>query len=314
MIAKELFANCPVKNCEVVNDKTLIGKSDAVVFHAWDTKTEKDLPSKEVRTFNQRWVFFNNEPPSMTQQVHSFNNVFNITMTYRRDSDVFNPYGKIVKNTKEDNAHTRSPALSKLNFADGKTKLATWFVSACDVKSKRQLYVKELQKHMKVDIYGKCGNMNITCAKYTDECFKYAEKMYKFYFAFENSICPDYITEKVFYIMRYNIVPVVLGGDDYAKSLPAKSYIHIKDFATPQTLAEYLKKLDTMDELYNEYFEWKNKYKVVLPSITERMCSLCVYLKDHKDEKKTHKDLGQWWDRCYDAKDYYSGMGISSIT
>ena len=35
---------------------------------------------------------------------------------------------------------------------------------------------------------------------------------YKFYFAFENSLCDDYITEKFFNMLKHNIVPVVLGS------------------------------------------------------------------------------------------------------
>ena len=30
---------------------------------------------------------------------------------------------------------------------------------------------------------------------------------YKFYLAFENSICPDYVTEKFFNILQYNVIP-----------------------------------------------------------------------------------------------------------
>ena len=37
---------------------------------------------------------------------------------------------------------------------------------------------------------------------------------YKFYFAFENSICQDYITEKFFNIFATNTgpIPIALGG------------------------------------------------------------------------------------------------------
>ncbi len=44
---------------------------------------------------------------------------------------------------------------------------------------------------------------------------------------------------------------------DYARSAPRHSYIHVDDFAGPKQLAEYLHKLDQDDDLYNEYFQWK---------------------------------------------------------
>lgn len=32
-----------------------------------------------------------------------------------------------------------------------------WFISVCETQSEREKYVEELQKHIKVDIYGACG-------------------------------------------------------------------------------------------------------------------------------------------------------------
>jgi alpha-1,3-fucosyltransferase len=34
--------------------------------------------------------------------------------------------------------------------------------------------------------------------------------------SFENSICNDYITEKFFKILKFNIIPVVLGRANYS--------------------------------------------------------------------------------------------------
>ena len=45
--------------------------------------------------------------------------------------------------------------------------------------------------------------------------------------------------------------------EDYEKSAPYKSYIHVDDFDTPKELADYLRELDQDDEKYNEYFKWK---------------------------------------------------------
>ena len=75
-------------------------------------------------------------------------------------------------------------------------------------------HIKNLGKYIKVDIYGGCG---MKCLEYDritkqkDDCKKIIAKEYLFYLAFENSICKDYITEKFFIILRYNIIPVVMG-------------------------------------------------------------------------------------------------------
>ena len=80
---------------------------------------------------------------------------------------------------------------------------------------------------------------------------------YKFYLAFENSNCKDYITEKFFVNgLGNNILPIVMGArpEEYAKVAPHNSYIHVDQFKGPKELAEYLHELDTDDEKYNQYF------------------------------------------------------------
>jgi len=54
-----------------------------------------------------------------------------------------------------------------------------------------------------------------------------------YYCSFENSICDDYVTEKFFKVLGYNIVPIVLGGANYYKIAPNKSYINVRDFESP---------------------------------------------------------------------------------
>ncbi len=76
-----------------------------------------------------------------------------------------------------------------------KQKLVAWFVSNCHSWSKRELYVKELQKFIPVDIYGPCGNLSCPRNKEA-ECDAMLERDYKFYLSFENSICHQYTTEK----------------------------------------------------------------------------------------------------------------------
>ena len=71
-----------------------------------------------------------------------------------------------------------------------------WFVSNCGEKNNRRKYAKELQKYIPVEIYGKCGTKKCPRSKKT-ECFEMLDRDYKFYLAFENSNCKDYIIEKL---------------------------------------------------------------------------------------------------------------------
>ena len=59
------------------------------------------------------------------------------------------------------------------------------------------------------------------------------ERDYKFYLAFENSICRDYVTEKFFKSMLYSTVPIVYGGADYeAAGAPPHSFIDVRNFTS----------------------------------------------------------------------------------
>ena len=44
---------------------------------------------------------------------------------------------------------------------------------------------------------------------------------------------------------------------------PAKSFIDVRDFSSPRALAEHLSYLDANDTAYQEYFQWRRKYKLV---------------------------------------------------
>ena len=54
-------------------------------------------------------------------------------------------------------------------------------------------------------------------------------------------MCRDYVTEKWHRALANDVVPVVLGGADYAQWAPEKSFIDVRNFVSPRHLATYLK-------------------------------------------------------------------------
>lgn len=147
-----------------------------------------------------------------------------------------------------------------------------------------------------VDIYGSCGTFK--CSRNTaDKCFEILDHDYKFYLAFENSNCKDYITEKFFVnSLNRNILPIVMGArpEDYENSAPYRSYIHIDEFASPKELAEYLEILDKNDDLYNSYFKWKGTGEFIN---TYFWCRVCSMLHDENSIKipNWYEDINEWW-------------------
>jgi len=99
-----------------------------------------------------------------------------------------------------------------------KTKLVAWFCSHKETHGMRQEYFTQLSNHIQVDIYGSCGN-NLTCPFMSHECNVMLDS-YKFYVSAENSLCPDYVTEKFYRALGRDVVPIVYGGADYSQYAP----------------------------------------------------------------------------------------------
>ena len=120
-------------------------------------------------------------------------------------------------------------------------------------------------------------------------------KKYKFYLAFENSICADYVTEKFFKPLIYEVVPIVLGGADYTKFAPPHSYINaLVDFKSPKELADYLLFLNSNDQLYARYFDWRKDYTISIFD-PKGWCHLCKLVNDLTVPNKVYSDIQHWW-------------------
>jgi len=57
-------------------------------------------------------------------------------------------------------------------------------------------------KFIPVDVIGRCGKNIFSKMGKNETFYNYLEDHYKFYFAFENSLCADYITEKFYMSLK----------------------------------------------------------------------------------------------------------------
>uniref|UniRef100_A0A2H8TYZ4 Fucosyltransferase n=2 Tax=Melanaphis sacchari TaxID=742174 RepID=A0A2H8TYZ4_9HEMI len=272
---------CPVNRCTITSKKSEASNVDAILFRDHFSHPGHRKTGKQV------WILYFLESPYHTELI-TYNDVFNWTATYRHDSDIVTPYERWAY---YDPSVTQVERLDR-NYAFNKTKQVAWFVSNCGAKNGRLQYARELAKYISVDVYGVCGQFK--CPR-SDKCFQMLEHDYKFYLAFENSNCFDYVTEKFFVNgLQHNVLPIVMGGrrEDYERLAPRRSYVHVDDYESPKRLAEYLRRLDADDDLYNEYFRWKGTGEFI---DTKFFCRLCTMLHDDGAPAKHYRNINDWW-------------------
>ncbi|XP_042300393.1 LOW QUALITY PROTEIN: 3-galactosyl-N-acetylglucosaminide 4-alpha-L-fucosyltransferase FUT3-like, partial [Sceloporus undulatus] len=257
-----------IPDCQFTVDRSWYPKADAVLVHHYDVYLDAQKLPLDPRSPIQRWVWYSPEPPSKHPVPAFMDNLFNLTMSYRRDSDIYAPYGWLEM----------LPGPQEVTIPP-KSKLVAWVVSNWkpDYVQGRVRYYEELRKHIQVDVYGRGhrplpGNQLLPTLSH-----------YKFYLAFENSQHEDYISEKVWRnAFHSGAVPVVLGPPrkNYESHIPPDSFIHVDDFLSPQELAAFLHALDKNATRYASYFRWRSQMKSVhYKSWGYQFCKACRALQ-----------------------------------
>ncbi|XP_022088571.1 glycoprotein 3-alpha-L-fucosyltransferase A-like isoform X2 [Acanthaster planci] len=250
---------------------------------------------------NQTAVLYSMESPLRVHKwIHRIGELrYHTDLTYLPGADISVPYAYYKPGSFE-NTFER-----KANYAEGKTGLIAWMGSNCakEVFWPRMEFIEELGRHLQLDTYGKCGQL--TCLpRLSPKCVNLIGA-YKFYLAFENSECREYITEKFWESCLLNgVVPVVYGApkEDFQRLAPPNSYIHVSDFESVKELAQYIRKVDQSDELYNKFFEWRShgsvvvKYPKMQPSY---FCRILPFLPGNKGMSGTTQiKNSNWFNSC----------------
>ena len=310
---------CDVTECHVEHRAHKPNRSmdsfDAVVINMRDLHFYGPVPwmtSSYSRSLEQRFVFFNQEPPYDTwggngkvdkAEVNQYANYFNWSMTYRNDADIHLYYGSFKPKPTNTMINTNLTSIIKRNTSlEG--PIVAWFVSHCSTVGLRENYIGQLKRHIAIDTYGSCGERKKCPRKPGDdnnplgECHDMLDYKYKFYLSFESCLCNEYVTEKFFLAISRRTVPIVYGGANYSLIAPSHSFIDARQFEDPKELADYLLVLDKNDTLYNEYFAWRDNYVVV--SGVENMvlngfCNLCRKLHQNDNEPKVYSQLVNHW-------------------
>ncbi|XP_053545296.1 3-galactosyl-N-acetylglucosaminide 4-alpha-L-fucosyltransferase FUT3-like [Bombina bombina] len=273
--------NFDASGCFYTDNRSLFTSANVVIIHHRDVCSSRNLLPPILRPPGQYWVWFNMESPTHSPNLDFMDNLINLTMSYRSDSDIFNPYGYLEENK------------SNNNFTiPEKSQLVCWAISNWNPDSKRVQYYEELKKYIPITVY---GQQHIPIDG--ESLIKTISK-YKFYLTFENSLHKDYITEKLWHnALTSGTVPIVLGPprENYERFLPPESFIHVEDFPSAMELATYLLELDKDNQRYQQYFRWRSKLQPVRStSVLKSFCMACKAFKK-APPYRTLPSLSSWF-------------------
>ncbi|NXC10484.1 FUT3 fucosyltransferase, partial [Orthonyx spaldingii] len=273
---------CPGCRCHFTTNRSHRHGAAAVILHHRDVCGDRERLARLPRLPTQPWIWLNMESPSHSSNLSAMGNLFNLTMSYRRDSDIWVPYGEL-----RPLGQPRPLAIPR------KSKLVAWVVSNWQEESRRVRYYQELSKHIPVDVYGK------NHVPLSQDQLLPTISQYSFYLAFENSQHRDYITEKLWRnALSSGTVPVVLGPprENYERFLPPDSFIHVDDFGSARELARFLWELAWDAERYRGYFQWRRWFRPVLGTgWARRLCRACQFLHTTEPRYRAVPDLAAWF-------------------
>ena len=138
-----------------------------------------------------------------------------------------------------------------------KEKFCSFIASGPGLTNNRKELVDKLSTYKTVDCGGTYLNnlggtipVGLNCSGKIEHNNKY-----KFAMAFESKCYPGYVTEKICDIFKSNAVPIYWGTSEVVRDFNPKTFINANSFVNFDELVEYIKKVDTNDDLYNSYFK-----------------------------------------------------------
>ncbi|MGH9048846.1 MAG: glycosyltransferase family 10 domain-containing protein [Acidimicrobiia bacterium] len=243
----EVPDRCPTE-CRFTTGPREMEDADAVVFHVPTLGSIDGLRKRP----GQLWVAWSMESRAMCPPLDdsTFMRRFDLTMTYERSSDVWDPYfgpGTV-------------PGLKQPVAARTAAAPVVWLQSNARDRCGRRAFAAELMRQVRVDSFGTVlrNQVDLVPPGHCPRIALYGR--YKFTLAFENSFARDYVTEKLYEPLTAGSVPVYRGSSDVGDLAPAlDSYIDARDFASAAELGAYLDHLDQHDDAYLAYHEWRSR-------------------------------------------------------
>ena len=252
------------------------------------------------RNPEQIWIVLSHESTlykwgNLFEKNPFFNNLYNWSMTTSKRSTIYRPFFYVRPRHVQMNSQEAND--SQLTWQQQPYSFC-WLFSNCQLDWAGRLELgNALIKHLphKLHLWGtgfecldeEAKKNTINHGPFPGRWYDLYEphqskiRYCKFYLAFENSICSDYITEKFMNSLEAGAVPIVNGWQaSYDERIPG-SFIHVSEFESVSQLADYLKYLLNNKTAYSEYHTWRRKYTLERVEL-QPVCELCRKLQDFK--------------------------------
>jgi len=239
--------NYSVPGVTFSEDRSLVPVADVLVIHTPQNMDRHNQLQKKPP--GQLWVSWSIE--SETNYPNINDDIYNIKMTYQRGADIWIPYCRNYGSDLHEKITQASP--TKVD-----TCVIASFISSAVNKSQRLEYLTELSQYIDVHHYGRFMKNRDFKNDVGGKSRMEVLSRYKFSIAFENSITPDYVTDKYYDPLLAGTIPVYLGAPNISDYAPGhQCQISVDDFNSPAELARYLKKLDQDDTQRERHLKWK---------------------------------------------------------
>lgn len=257
---------CGNKRCFFTQDRRFKNHPLTKAYVFYGSQFDKfDLPlPRNWKKYS--WALFHEESP---KNIPAFSHakalsIFNITATFSRHSH----FPLTFQYLKDLDVLTGTKFYLPVELKDvllDNLAPVVYVHSDCSTPLERDTYVAELMKYIKVDSYGACLQNKKLPEYLTEpmqgmdsEDFYHILAQYKFTITFENAVCEDYVTEKLWRTLTVGSVPVYMGSPSVMDWLPNNnSAILVENFSSPKELADYLKEVNRDPKKYEEFLQHK---------------------------------------------------------